>query len=143
MAAIRQQINIAAPLRSVWTALTSADGWCSFWADEARVEGREGGRIVLVTQDDEGKPVEERGIFHEFKPTRKLEIAFDATGGSRTKGTRLEFTVSRDKDETRVALVHSGAVILEDEALRAALDKEWRDALRALREALEQAAKRP
>jgi uncharacterized protein YndB with AHSA1/START domain len=137
MAAIRQQINVAAPLRTVWTALTTAEGWCSFWADEARVEGREGGRIVLVAQDDEGKPVEERGIFHEFKPTRKLEIAWDGTSPARTRGTRLEFTVSRDKDETRVALVHSGAPILEDEALRARLDKDWRDALRALREALE------
>jgi uncharacterized protein YndB with AHSA1/START domain len=140
MAAIRQQINIAAPLRAVWTSLTTADGWCAFWADEARVDGREGGRIVLVTEGDDGSPVEERGIFHEFKPTRKLEIAWDTTSPARTKGTRLEFTVSRDKDETRLALVHSGTGILEDEALRAELDKDWRTALKALREALEKPA---
>lgn len=158
MAAIRQQINIAAPLRTVWTALTTSEGWCSFWADEARVDGREGGRIVLTTEGDDGNPVEERGIFHEFKPTRKLEIAWDASP-SRTKdrqvpvdrqvpgdrqqlaGTRLQFSISRDKDETRLALVHSGAGLLEDEALRAALDKDWRNGLRALRDALEAAAK--
>jgi uncharacterized protein YndB with AHSA1/START domain len=140
MAAIRQQINITAPLRSVWTALTTSEGWCSFWADEARVEGREGGRIVLTTEDDEGKPVEERGIFHEFKATRKLEIAFDNTGPARLRGTRLQFTISRDKDDTRLALVHSGAAILEDEARRDQLDKEWRSALRTLREALEKPA---
>lgn len=137
MPAIRQQINIAAPLRAVWTALTTSEGWCAFWADEARVEGREGGRIVLVGRGDDGAAVEERGIFHEFKPTRKLEIAWDTASTARTKGSRLEFTVSRDKDETRVALVHTGAAILGDAALEAALDKEWRTALKALREHLE------
>jgi uncharacterized protein YndB with AHSA1/START domain len=147
MAAIRQQINIAAPLRTVWTALTTSEGWCSFWAEEARVDGREGGRIVLTTEGDDGKPVEERGIFHEFKPTRKLEIAWDTSPARTTEsrqqfaGTRLQFSISRDKDETRLALVHSGAGLLENEALRAALDKEWRNGLRTLRDALEAAAK--
>jgi hypothetical protein len=37
--------------------------------------------------------------------------------------------------------VHSGAGLLENEALRAALDKEWRNGLRTLRDALEAAAK--
>ncbi len=137
MAAIRQQINIAAPQRTVWNALTTSDGWKGWWADEARVEPREGGRIVLVTEDDEGKPVEERGIVHELKPTRRLEIAWDGTSPAKTKGTRLQFTISKDGDETRLALVHSGGGVLDDEAQRAVLDKEWRDALRALRESLE------
>lgn len=137
MAAIRQQINIAAPQRAVWNALTTSDGWKVWWADDARLEPREGGRIVLVLEGDDGKPVEERGIFHELRPTRKLEIAFDATSPGPAKGTRLQFTISRDKDETRLGLVHSGAGLLEDDAARDALDKEWKSALRTLRTALE------
>lgn len=137
MAAIRQQINIAAPLRAVWNMLVSAEGWKAWWADEARVESRPGGRIVLVSTGSDGNPVEERGIFHEMRPTRKLEIAWDATSPAPTRGTRLQFTFSRDGDETRLALVHSGGGVLDDEAARDALDREWRDALRSLRQTLE------
>jgi len=137
MAAIRQQINIAAPQRTVWEALTTADGWKSWWVDDARIELRAGGRIVLISEDDEGKPVEERGILHEMRPIRKLEIAWDANSPGPTRGTRLQFTISRDGDETRLALVHSGGGVLDDEAARDQLDKEWREGLRALRSTLE------
>jgi uncharacterized protein YndB with AHSA1/START domain len=137
MAAIRQQINIAAPQRLVWNALTTVDGWKSWWAEDARIEPREGGRIVLVTEGGDGEPVEERGIVHEMRPTRKLEIAFDANSPGPTKGTRLQFTISKDGDETRLALVHSGAGLLDDEDARNALDKEWKNALRTLRSTLE------
>ncbi|MEQ1507424.1 MAG: SRPBCC domain-containing protein [Myxococcota bacterium] len=137
MSAIRQQINIAAPQRTVWNTLTSADGWKSWWADDARVESREGGRIVLVSEGEDGTPVEERGIFHEMRPTRRLEIAWDSNSPAPTRGTRLQFTISRDGDETRLALVHSGGGVLDDDAKRDALDKEWREGLRTLRQTLE------
>lgn len=137
MAAIRQQINIAAPQRTVWTALTSADGWKTWWADEARVDSREGGRIVLVSEGPDGKPVEERGIFHDVRPTRRLEIAWDANSPAPTRGTRLQFTISRDGDETRLALVHSGGGVLDDDEARDSLEREWREALRTLRQTLE------
>jgi uncharacterized protein YndB with AHSA1/START domain len=137
MAAIRQQINIAAPQRTVWNALVSADGWKVWWADDARIESRQGGRIVLVSEGADGSPVEERGIFHEMRPTRRLEIAWDANSPAPTRGTRVQFTISRDGDETRLALVHSGGGVLDDDALRDVLDKEWREGLRTLRQALE------
>ncbi|MCA9489414.1 MAG: SRPBCC domain-containing protein [Myxococcales bacterium] len=138
MTAIRQQINIAAPQRTVWNALTTAEGWTSWWADEARFEAREGGRVVLTTEGDDGNPVEERGILHEIRPTRRLEITWDNTSPAKTKGTRLQFTISRDGDETRLAMVHSGGGVLDDEEARDALEKEWRNGLRSLRETLEQ-----
>ncbi len=137
MASIRQQINIAVSSRTVWTTLTTAEGWKRWWAEDARLEARPGGRIVLTVEGDDGEPVEERGIFHELRPTRKLEIAWDATSPAKTKGTRLQFSISRDGDETRLALVHSGGGILDDEDQRADLEKEWRNALRALRSSLE------
>jgi len=137
MASIRQQINIAASSRSVWDVLTTAEGWTLWWAEEARLDARSGGRIVLKVEGDDGELVEERGIFHELRATRKLEIAWDATSPARTKGTRLQFSISRDGDETRLALVHSGGGILEDEEQRADLEKEWRGALKALRRTME------
>ena len=140
MPAIRRTINIAAAPREVWKALTTADGIKRWWADEARVDAREGGRIVLTAEGDDGQPVEERGIFHEVRPIRKVEIAWDSNSPAVTKGTRIEFQVARDGDETQLNLVHSGGGPLDDEAQREALDDSWRQALTALRDSLEQGA---
>jgi len=137
MAAIRQQLNIAAPTRTVWNALTTEDGLTSWWVDEARLDAREGGRVGLISEGDDGEPVEERGMVHTFRPTRKFEIAWDTTGASPTKGTRVEFGVARDGKETRVSVVHRGGGVLDDEDARAELDKAWKAALRALRSSLE------
>ena len=137
MSAIRQQINIARPIRAVWTALTTADGLMSWWADDARVDARPGGRVVVFTEGDDGEPMEERGILHELRPTRKIEIAWDSNSPALTRGTRLLFQLARDGEETRVSMVHSGRGVLEDEEARDTLDKDWRRALRSLRDALE------
>ena len=137
MTAIRQQINIARPIRAVWAALTTANGLKSWWADEARMDPRPGGRVVVVTEGDDGEPMEERGILHELRPTRKIEIAWDSNSPALTKGTRLTFQLARDGEETRVSLVHTGRGVLEDEEAREVLDKDWRRALRSLRDALE------
>ena len=137
MPAVRQQINIAASPRTVWRALTTADGLTSWWVDEARVDARSGGRIVLVSEGDDGEPMEERGVFLEVRPTRKLEIAWDSTGKALTKGSRVQFQIARDGDETRLLVVHSGGEALEDEEINEQITKGWRAALRALRSALE------
>lgn len=137
MAAIRRQITIATHPRAVWKVLTSAEGWTSWYADDARIDARKGGRVVLTIEDDEGEPVEELGTFLTFRPTSRLEIAWDRVSPASTKGTRVTFSVARDGEETRVGLVHSGAGILDDEEARAELDKTWRQALNALRDSLE------
>lgn len=137
MASIRHQINIAASSRSVWNALTTAEGLASWWVDEARIDAREGGRIVLTSEGDDGEPVEEVGFVHAFRPTRKLEIAWDSASPAPTKGTRVQFQVARDGDETRLSVVHSGGGILDDEEANAELDKAWKSALKALRSTLE------
>jgi uncharacterized protein YndB with AHSA1/START domain len=139
MASIRQQINIDAGLREVWRALSTVDGWTSWYADDARVDPRKGGRITLSAIGDDGEPVDEVGIFLTFRPTRKLEVAWDSTSPAITKGTTISFQVARDGDETRLALVHSGGGVLEDEGARDALVKEWRQAFHALRDVLESA----
>jgi uncharacterized protein YndB with AHSA1/START domain len=138
MPAIRQQINIAASPRVVWRALTTAEGLKSWWVDEARVDGRTGGRVVVVSEDDEGEPVEEAGVFLEFRPTRKIEIAWDSTGTLPTRGSNLQFQIATAEGETRVVLVHSGGADMDDEDVCKALNKAWKGALRSLRDSLEE-----
>ena len=137
MPSVRQQLNIAAPPRTVWAALTTAEGLTSWWVDEARVDAREGGRIVLTSEGDDGEPVEECGLVHTCRPTRKFEIAWDNSSPAPTKGTRVQFQVARDGDETRVSVIHSGGGILDDEDEWTLLDKAWKSALKALRSSLE------
>lgn len=137
MSTIRQQINIAAPTRTVWKALTTDEGLTSWWADGARIDPRPGGRVVLTSEGDDGNPIEERGILHDIRPTRRIEIAWDNSSPAPTKGTRIEFTVARDGEETRVSVVHSGKGPLDDATEREKLEKGWKQALMALREALE------
>ncbi len=138
MPSIRRQINIDASPRQVWRAITTTAGWTSWYADEARVDARKGGRITLTTLDDDGEPVDEVGIFLAFRPIRKMEVSWDSASPAATKGTRLSFQVARDGDETRLSLVHSGGGVLDDEDARAELEREWRQAFIALRDHLEE-----
>ena len=139
MSSVRAQINIAVAPRAVWRALTTEEGLTSWLVDAARVDGRQGGRVVLTSEGDDGEPVEERGIFHEFRPTRKIEIAWDNTSPSATRGTRVLFQIARDgPDETRVSLVHSGGGVLDDEETRAGIEKTWKASLKSLRSSLEE-----
>jgi len=135
LATVRQQINIAASVRVIWNALTTAEGLSSWWVDEARVDTRPGGRIVVTTEDDDGAPIEEIGMFQQLRPTRKIEIKFDSNSPGALRKTRIEFVLARDGDETRVAVIHSGIEETEDD--NAALEKEWRQALLALRASIE------
>ena len=110
----------------------------SWLADEARIDARKGGRIVLIGEDDEGNPVEERGIIHRWRPTSHLEIAWDNIGSFPTRGTQLTFQLALDGGETRLSLVHSGSSdILEDEELRSQLDTDWRRAFKSLQSKLD------
>jgi len=136
MPSIRQQINIAAPPRSVWAKLTTAEGLKEWLADEARATPEEGGHVVLTVEGDDGEPIDERGRFHTLRPTRKVEIAFERIGKGPWAGTRLTVALARDGNETRVAVVHSGFSD-DDEDLLAEQDAEWRRALKGLRACLE------
>lgn len=137
MPAIRRQINIAAPPRAVWNALTTSEGLARWWASAARIEPREGGRVV-VTTGLEGEEKEGRGLVHTWRPTSHLELAFDRVGDSDLRGTHVAFKLARDGVETRLTLVHSGGEALEDEARRGALDRGWSKALESLQSTLDQ-----
>jgi len=136
MPSIRQQINIAAAPRAVWAKLTTAEGLKEWLADEARANPEQGGRVVIEVEGDEGLTVEERGLFHTLRPTRKLEITWDRNSKGPWADTRLVVQLARDGEETRVAVIHSG--FPEEDAERMeAQDAEWRRSLKALRSTLE------
>ena len=137
MSTIRRQISIAATPRAVWNALTTADGLAGWLGSEARVDARQGGRIVVKMPSD-GETVEEAGMLHVFRPTAKLEITWDKYSQGPWKNTLTQFQVARDGKETILNVQHIGPT-LEDEALRTTVDTTWKRALLTLRDGLEQA----
>lgn len=130
MSVVRRQVSIAASPRTIWNALTTADGLNRWFGGSARVDSREGGRVSV----DRGAG-EASGLFHTFRPTARIEIKW--TDGP-WKGTFTQFSVARDRNETVVNLLHTGSP-LEDEALRGAVDGEWKAAFTRLRDGLESA----
>lgn len=136
MPAIRRHVNIATTPRKVWAAITTSDGLTSWLLDDARVDARSGGRIMWEHEGFDGEPVQGHGTIHKIRPTSTLEITWDRGGDFPAQGCRLQFRVSRDGDETRLALVLSGPT-LDDPELREALDKEWGRDLRALQSSLD------
>lgn len=137
MSTIRRQISIAATPRAVWNALTTPEGLVHWLGSEARVDPRQGGRIV-VKVGAEGGVVEEAGLLHVFRPTAKLEITWDKYSAGPWKNTLTQFQVARDGKETILNVQHIGSP-LEDDALRTAVDVAWKKALLTLRDGLEQA----
>jgi uncharacterized protein YndB with AHSA1/START domain len=137
MAAIRRHVYIANGARAVWRALTTAEGMEKWLAEEARVDARPGGRVVLTGTDLDGEH-DLVGLIHTWRPTSKLEISWDSIGAAETKGSSVAFQVARDGDETRVSIVHSGGEALNDEERRAKLDSAWKTALETLQALLDE-----
>jgi uncharacterized protein YndB with AHSA1/START domain len=131
MPSIRRNVNIATAPRTVWNALTTAEGLTSWLVDEARVDARMGGRVVWTQEGDDGSPVQGHGTILKWRPTASLEITWDKGGAFPMAGCRILFNVARDGDETRLALVLSGPPC-EDPEQREALDTEWGRDLRAI-----------
>jgi uncharacterized protein YndB with AHSA1/START domain len=135
MGTVRQQITIEASPRQVWNAFTTEAGVKAWWAEEARVDARDGGRLVLARGEGEGR-VEERGSFHKVQPTREIEVAWEVGTTGPSRGTRLQVLLGRSDAEAKVHVVATGAA-LDDDAAREALDAFWKERLHALRKHLE------
>ena len=137
MSAIRRHVYIANGARAVWRALTTSEGLEKWLAEDARVDGRKGGRVVLSGTDfDEEHDLV--GIIHTWRPTSKLEISWDNIGASETKGSSVAFQVARDGEESRVSIVHSGGEALGDEERRGRIDQAWKVALETLQALLDE-----
>ncbi len=137
MAAIRRHVLIANGARAVWRALTTAEGLEKWLAEDARVDARKGGRVVLTGTDFDSEH-DVVGIIHQWRPTSKLEISWDNVGAAETKGSSVAFQVARDGTETRLSLVHSGGAALDDEERREKLNQAWKTALETLQALLDE-----
>jgi uncharacterized protein YndB with AHSA1/START domain len=132
MPMIRRQISIDSPPRSVWSALSTTEGLQGWLASAARVDARQGGRVVVTLRDGG----EEVGLLHAYRPTSKMEIHWDKRGEGPWKGSFLSFLVGRTGKETIVNVQHDGPA-MEDPTHRAALDDYWRRRLTELRDRIE------
>ncbi len=137
MAAIRRHVYIANGARAVWRALTTSEGLEKSLAEDARVDARKGGRVVLTGSDLDAEH-DVVGMILTWRPTSKLEISWDSIGAAETKGSSVAFQVARDGDETRVSIVHSGGEALEDDERRAKMDHAWKVALETLQALLDE-----
>jgi len=137
MSAIRRHVLIACTPRAAWRALTTAEGLEKWLADEARVDGRQGGRVVLQGTDFDGEN-DACGIVHTWRPTAKFEVSWDSVGHFEGKGGHAAFQVARDGDETRVSVVYSGGEALDDDERRQKMVAAWKTALEALQQLLDE-----
>ncbi len=137
MSAIRRHVHISCTPRAAWRALTTAEGLEKWLADEARIDGRKGGRVVLSGTDFDAEH-DACGIVHTWRPTAKFEVSLDNVGQFEAKGGHVSFQVARDGDETRVSVVHSGGEALTDEERREKLIEAWKSALSSLQQLLDE-----
>ena len=137
MAAIRRHVYIANGACAVWRALTTSEGLEKSLAEDARVDARKCGRVVLTGSDLDAEH-DVVGMILTWRPTSKLEISWDSIGAAETKGSSVAFQVARDGDETRVSIVHSGGEALEDDERRAKMDHAWKVALETLQALLDE-----
>jgi uncharacterized protein YndB with AHSA1/START domain len=131
MSTVRRQINIDATPRTIWKELTTAEGLNRWLGVEARVDSRQGGRVSIKVDG-----LEETGIFHEFRPTGRLEIFWDKHSSGPWKSTRTQIQVARDGAESVVHVQHLSSAF-EDMAIREPVDVFWKGALNRMRDALE------
>lgn len=132
MSTIRRPIQIAAPTRMVWNTLLSTDGILRWLGTAGRVDPREGGRFLCTMATGE----ELSGMINSWRPTAKAEILFDKHSAAPWGGTTLTFSVARDGTESAVHVLHAGPS-LDDDAVSAPLDAQWKTLLTRLRDALE------
>lgn len=138
MGSVRQQINIAVGARRVWSSFTTQEGLASWLAEEARVDSRAGGRVVMTQMGIKGELGDASGLFLTLRPTRKVEFSFDRSDNPVFGGSQLAVQIANDAGETRVSLVHRGTgPSFDDEEEAALLSKQWKGALKRLRKLLE------
>jgi uncharacterized protein YndB with AHSA1/START domain len=143
---IEREIIIAAPVERVWAVLTEAENVAQWFGSgvPAALELRSGGMMVL----NHG----EHGIY----PTRIVKVdpphhfsyrwasAFPGEDATDANSTLVEFTLTPENGQTRLALVESGFASLVippdryDSASHESHSGGWIDALEALRRFAEQ-----
>ena len=127
---IKRTVQLAHPPARVWAALTTAEGLCAWFGDEATIDLRPGGAAQLrwtgrYTVDMRVERVEEPAVFGF---TWKLnELSEDDP-----RRTYVEFTLEPSGTGTRLTVVETGFAQLPEDTYRKAFDshtKGWRKEL--------------
>jgi len=98
---IERTVVLPASPEEVWPALTESGRLASWLDAEVELDGRLGGRVVVV---DEGG--ERWGTVEWFEPGRMLVLRLWEKA-DRLCGSRLEFTLDGVEDGTRLTVVES------------------------------------
>jgi uncharacterized protein YndB with AHSA1/START domain len=106
---VRKQIEIEAPIRRVWAALTTPDGLLGWFPTErASIDLRPGGRLSLVWPEDS-----DEGTVDVVDPPERLVFRWRPSGLDRPF-TTVAFTLEEIPGGIRLTLVESGFASLPD-----------------------------
>ncbi len=98
---VTRSVVLPASPDDVWPALTEPDRLAGWLGGRVEMEGRAGGRVVLA--DDDGL---RWGTIELFQPGRVLALRlWERSQG--LSGTRIEFTLDRVKEGTRLTVVET------------------------------------
>ena len=135
--------RIAARPRTVFDALTSAEGMANWWgpddgaALEARSDARVGGEYLVRFRTADGKEHEARGHYYELRPPERVCMSFRwmVGGTSEEVGrvSRIEVDLRPVEGGTELTFTHAD---LQDES-KASHEWGWGAALEKLSRSLE------
>lgn len=141
---IEREIVVAAPVERVWAALTEADQLRQWFGDAAEVDLRPGGAMVNHWEGH-GNVL---GVVEKVEPPHFFSYRWARPIGAEPRDgntTLVEFTLTPERDGTRLRVVESGFRELDaperDRATYAGENTEgWKMELDELRVYLERAA---
>jgi uncharacterized protein YndB with AHSA1/START domain len=125
MATLRRRWQVDAGPRTTWQAFTTPDGLAAWLCETARVDPREGGRVVFRPR---GFDVDESAMLHTWRPTSRLEWKVDRTSPGPWKDSLIGVHIGRDGERTSVHVTHESA-LLDVPGADAALGDWWDEAL--------------
>ena len=108
-AAVEQTLRIAARPETVWRYWTDPERMRDWWGTATELDPRPGGAYVVAM---DGGPVM-RGQFVELVPHERIVFSFgwdptDRAPAVAPGSTQVEITLTRDGDDTILALRHTG-----------------------------------
>ncbi|CAM3450460.1 SRPBCC domain-containing protein [Occultella aeris] len=135
---ITRTIRIEAPIRTVWTALTSAEHIATWWGHPSEFpDGWRAGSLGHFVWEDHTFPVR----IDELEPQSAFALTWgdlDTTALEQSAAaTQVRFTLAADGDTTTVTVLETGFDRLDAAARRAAMDENtggWNTVLDALRD---------
>jgi uncharacterized protein YndB with AHSA1/START domain len=104
--AIEREIVIDAPPPVVWAIVTEARNIAGWFSDEAEIDLRPGGRMLLTWREHGTY----EGVVEAVEPPRRFAFRWQTRDGklSETNSTLVVMTLEPDESATRLRVVESG-----------------------------------